>query len=356
MKQFKYIFILLLIPTLLALVTGCAQKNVMQDQHKSKLKALIIDGENNHGIWPMTTVMLEDYLEDTGLFTVTVKRKKYTWQGPHSDKDPTIGKERREQLIAEFPIAGMPKTEAVEEPKADPNFNPDFSQYDLVVTNLGWKASEWPAATKRNFESYMESGGGLVVIHAANNSWGDWEAYNKMIGVGGWGGRDENYGKYAYYDKNEKDQRDPSTGPCGSHGPQYEFLITHRDQNHPITKGLPTKWLHTEDELYDRLRGPAENMTILGTAYSDEVKNGPPWNKDVSGTGRHEPMMSAIDYGKGRVFHNAMGHSDYSMECVGFMTLFQRGSEWAATGKVTQSVPSDFPTATKTSSRKWVNK
>ncbi|MFT6809066.1 MAG: type 1 glutamine amidotransferase [Saprospiraceae bacterium] len=332
---------------------SCAQKSTMTSSEQVTLNALIIDGENNHGIWPMTTMMLKDYLEETGKFTVAIKRKKYTWQGPHSDGDPTIGKERREQLIAEFPLNGGVSTSPVEEPKADPDFNPDFMKYDLVVTNLGWKASDWPEATKNNFEDFIQNGGGLVVIHAANNSWGDWEAYNKMIGVGGWGGRGEDYGNYAYYDKNDKDQRDPSTGPCGSHGAQQEYLITHRDQNHPITKGLPLKWLHTQDELYDRLRGPAENMTILGTAYSDKEKNGPPWAKDVKGSGRHEPMLSAIEFGKGRVFHNAMGHSDYSMECVGFMTMFQRGAEWAATGKVTQTIPSDFPTAIKSSSRKW---
>ena len=69
----------------------------------------------------------------------------------------------------------------------------------------------------------------------------------------------------------------------------------------------------------------------------------PPWNKKVSGSERHEPMLMAINYGKGRVFHTAMGHMDYSMECVGFITTLQRGAEWAATGEVTQKVPADFP-------------
>ena len=341
---------------LFVFLISCAKSPSMSLDEERKLNALIIDGENNHGIWPMTTMMLKDYLEETGKFAVEIKRKKYTWQGPHSDGDSTIGQERREQLISEFPLNNGVETKSVEEPKVDPDFNPDFSQYDLVVTNLGWKASEWPSNTKRNFENYMQQGGGLVIIHAANNSWGDWEAYNKMIGVGGWGGRGVDYGSYAYYDKNEIDQRDPTSGPCGSHGPQQEYLVIHRDQSHPITKGLPAKWLHTKDELYDRLRGPAENMTILGTAYSDEEKNGPPWAKEINGSGRHEPMLSAISYGKGRVFHNAMGHSDYSMECVGFITLFQRGAEWAASGKVTQRVPSDFPTVGMTSSRKWNKK
>ena len=54
-----------------------------------------------------------------------------------------------------------------------------------------------------------------------------------------------------------------------------------------------------------------------------------------------------LDYGKGRVFHTVLGHADYSMNCVGFITTLQRGAEWAATGKVTIPVPKDFPTADK---------
>ena len=118
-------------------------------------------------------------------------------------------------------------------------------------------------------------------------------------------------------------------------------------------QGLPLEWLHTKDELYDRLRGPAINMTVLATAFSDKEKNGPPWNEKVDGTGRHEPMLFTVDYGKGRVFHTTLGHMDYSMECVGFITTLQRGAEWAATGSVSQSIPEDFPSAEKTSSRSW---
>lgn len=64
-------------------------------------------------------------------------------------------------------------------------------------------------------------------------------------------------------------------------------------------------------------------------------------------------MMMTIRYGRGRVFHTPMGHGNYSQECVGFITTLQRGTEWAATGKVTQPVPKDFPTADQGKSRKW---
>jgi hypothetical protein len=39
------------------------------------------------------------------------------------------------------------------------------------------------------------------------------------------------------------------------------------------------------------------------------------------------------------------------MSCVGFVTLLQRSTEWAATGKVTQKVPASFPTPSTVSYR-----
>ena len=57
---------------------------------------------------------------------------------------------------------------------------------------------------------------------------------------------------------------------------------------------MPIKWLHSKDELYDSLRGPAKNVNVLATAFSDKSK-------------KHEPMIVTIKYGKGRVFQTPMG-------------------------------------------------
>jgi type 1 glutamine amidotransferase len=319
---------------------------------KKVLKALIIDGQSNHGIWPKTTAMMKDYLEQTGLFSVDVERTAFAWVGPHNDGDPTLGKEKRLLLLEQYPAAGGKKVTSVEEPKSDPDFKPDFSKYDVVISNFGWRAAPWPKETQIAFEKYVKGGGGFVLVHAADNSFGDWVEFNQIIGMGAWGDRNEKSGPYVYYDKNNKVVRDTTKGTAGSHGKQQEFIITVRDASHPVTKGMPSQWLHAQDEMYDRLRGPAEDMTILATAYSDEEKNAS-FFSPLRGTSRNEPMMLTVKYGKGRVFHTPLGHADYSMECVGFITLLQRGSEWAATGKVTTKIPSDFPTAEKVSQRKW---
>ncbi len=347
----KNITILLLLASIIFIAACYSSKSKTTMKSTPELKALIIDGENNHGTWPKTTVMMKDYLEQSGRFTVDVARKAYSWQGPHADE--VHGKEGRLAMLETYSGADIPSTIRVEEPKVDPDFNPDFEQYDVVISNLGWKATEWPELTKRNFEKYMASGGGLVVIHAADNSFGDWDEYNKMIGLGGWGGRNTESGPYVYYDDQGELVRDPSEGGCGSHGPKFEYLVTTRAPEHPIMQGLPMVWLHAKDELYDRLRGPAENMTVLATAYSDVEGNTPPWDKSSSGTGRHEPALMTIEYGEGRVFHSILGHNDYSMECVGYITTLQRGAEWAATGAVTIPVPADFPTAERSMERQW---
>lgn len=268
------------------------------------MKALIVDGQNNHGVWPKTTKMMKKYLEDTGLFKVD---------------------------IATTAPSGT-----------DASFKPEFAKYQVVISN--YNGAEWPEGTKKAFVEYVHGGGGFVVVHAANNSFGNWKEYNEMIGLGGWGGRNENSGPYVYLDSDGKLVRDGAKGSGGHHGPQHAFPLIIRDSEHPVTKGMPAAWMHVNDELYDLLRGPGENMKVLATAYADKAKGG---------SGRHEPMIFTVTYGKGRVFHTPMGHGQDSQECVGFIVTLQRGAEWAATGKVTQMLPTDFPTDEKTSQRKF---
>ncbi|MGB7394375.1 MAG: ThuA domain-containing protein [Pricia sp.] len=288
----------------------------------SPIKVLIVDGQNNHEQWPKITYILKQEMEAAGLFSVDVVRSAYTWKG--------------DEFLEEFEIDGMRSTEALDEPKADPDFDPDFSKYDVVINNFGWNAAPWPDTTQKNLEEYVNNGGGLVVFHAADNSFPEWDAYNKMIGLGGWGDRTEKDGPYVYYNDAGEIVRDSTVGKAGAHGPQSEYQIQVRNGEHPITQGMPGKWMHTKDELYNSLRGPAENMEILATAYSDPANEG---------TGRHEPALMVLTYGAGRIFHNIMGHADYSVLGVGFMTSMLRGIEWAATGQVTQEIPDEFPSA-----------
>jgi len=269
------------------------------------IRALIIDGQNNHD-WKSTTPALKKILEEGGLFHVDV-------------------------------LTTPPKGGDFS------SFKPEFGRYQVVISNYNDfpNGSKWPAEVQAAFEKYVREGGGFVSYHAADNAFPEWRAYNLIIGIGGWMGRDEKSGPFWYF-RDGKLTSDTSPGNAGNHGARTPFPVVIRDSRHPITRGLPAVWMHAADELYSKMRGPGENMTVLATAYSD------PANK---GSGHDEPMLMALSFGKGRVFHTTLGHDVPAMECVGFMVTLRRGTEWAATGKVTVKVPPDFPTADKASTR-----
>jgi type 1 glutamine amidotransferase len=154
-----------------------------------------------------------------------------------------------------------------------------------------------------------------------------------MIALGGWGERTGKDGPMVRVRNNEVVLND-RPGPAGHHGKRHPFQVKTFETKDPIMSDLPAVWMHAADELYDSLRGPAKNMKLLATAFSD---------KSTDGTGENEPVLFTIAYGKGRVFHTTLGHDVEAMKCVGFITTLQRGTEWAARGTVTQKPPKDFP-------------
>ncbi len=268
-------------------------------QAAEPLKMLIIDGQNNHD-WKTMTPPMKAALEATGRFKVDVATTPGQ-RASNSDWD---------------------------------SFRPDFSKYDVVLSN--YNGQLWPKEVLDSLEKYVSGGGGLVVVHAANNAFPEWPAWNDMIGLG-W--RDNPFGDRVTVDEGGKVVRTPKgEGPGAGHGPQHAYTIVVRDPEHPVTKGMPVSWLHAKDELYHGQRGPAKDMHILATAFSA---------KDKGGTGTNEPMLWVIPYGKGRVFTTVMGHvgggETSAIRCVGFNTVVARGSEWAATGKVTLPIPENFP-------------
>lgn len=259
---------------------------------RKPIKTLLITGQNNHN-WQVSHVVLKQILENSGRF----------------DVDFAISPEQGKDMSG---------------------FVLDFSPYQLVV--LDYNGDSWPEETNRRFLEYVQNGGGVVIYHAADNAFSKWPEFNKICALGGWEGRNENSGPYVYW-KDGKLVKDSSAGPGGSHGRQHEYVLNGRDKVHPVVKGLPLKWRHAKDELYDRMRGPGNIRDILYTAYSD---------KETNGSGREEPLVFTVDYGNARIFHTMLGHAgattedNIAMQCTGFQVLLLRGAEWAATGKVTQ--------------------
>src|SRR5262245_10104491 len=162
----------------------------------SPVKLMLLDGESGgpwHK-WQLTTPVLKKVLEETGLFQVDVVTA------------PPAG--------ADFGA-----------------FAPNLQAYRAIVVNYDAPDERWPDPLKRTFEQYVANGGGVVIVHAANNAFPQWKAYNEMIGVGGWRDRTEKAGPYWFF-KDGKLQSDASPGPGGSHGARVPFELTLRDANH----------------------------------------------------------------------------------------------------------------------------
>jgi len=308
-----------LLPTLAFLAAASAFAH-----GQDKIRVLIVDGQNNHNYKAMTPFMKEQ-LEKSGLFAVDVSTSPPAAPQPPKGKEETPEqKEAREKKAAEL-------KEQWEK------WRPSFKDYKVVLSN--YNGEKWPADVNTAFEEYVRGGGGFLVIHAANNAFPGWKEYDQMIGLG-WRGKD--YGARLFFDDAGALQRqEAKDGPGAGHGAQHEFVVTLRDAEHPIVKGMPKAWLHAQDELYQGQRGPAEHMQILASAFADRSKGG---------TGAHEPMLWVIPYGQGKVVTNVMGHENgRAVQCVGFVTIMLRSCEWLATGKVTVKIPDNFPTEEKSS-------
>jgi hypothetical protein len=271
-----------------------------------KISVLIVDGMNNHD-WQRGTRLMKAILENSGLFSVDVSTS---------------------------PTNGAPEEKWGQ-------WRPAFSNYSVVVNNFnsGYKTNSlrWPRAVEKSFEDYVSGGGGLVNVHAANNSFPLWPAFNEMIGLG-W--RDKNFGPSLIVGAHGKVIPVPAgQGNAAGHGPAHDFQITVLDREHPITKGMPEKWMHPLEQLTHGQRGPATNLHVLDYAWAADTQE-------------NELMDWVSTYGQGRVYTTMLGHlwkngPDTTLRCVGFQTLLIRGTEWAATGKVTYPVPENFPTATE---------
>jgi type 1 glutamine amidotransferase len=184
-----------------------------------------------------------------------------------------------------------------------------LDRYGLFFVD--YHGAMWGDRAKANFEAAVRAGAGVVILHASNNGFEGWTEYERMVALAWREG----------------------TG----HGQFHEFPVTITDKEHPVTRGVAD--FRTWDELYHRLAvTPGVHYDVLATAYSAP---------ETGGTGRDEPMMIALTYGRGRIFHQILGHvwpgdpaqkgsTMIALENPGFQTTLLRGAEWAATGAVTE--------------------
>lgn len=178
--------------------------------------------------------------------------------------------------------------------------------YSVFV--LDYNGPRWGDAAEANFLARVREGAAVVIIHAANNAFVGWQEYEQLCGLMWING---------------------TTG----HGKFHSFDVSWVDAAHPILSGMPEIKSHP-DELYHKLVNTQKSeFKTLAHALS---------TTESGGTGAHEPMAMTLAFGQGRVFHTPLGHvwkgddaSKVSVVDPQFRILLARGTEWAATGKVT---------------------
>ena len=312
------------------------------------LRVLIITGRNNHD-WRRTTPILKETLEVSGRFAVTVSTCPPSYPEKRPRETPNMTDAEKIELVESIKAWDAANRAHEDAQKAAwDTWRPDFLSCDVVVND--YNGGDWPDEVKAGLVEFVNRGGGLVNVHAANNAFGGWPEFNDMLGLGY---RPPPFGRRLVIDPETGEPMEiaPGTetgkGVKSGHGSKHEFTVINRRIDHPILANLPVAWRHGKDELYHGQRGPAEHLNILASAYSDPKQGGSDF---------HEPVLWTVDYGKGRVVTTSLGHvwtegqeDTDALHCVGFQTLLARSAEWAATGTVTIPVPDGFPYAHRVS-------
>ncbi|HUH18228.1 ThuA domain-containing protein [Albibacterium sp.] len=146
------------------------------------------------------------------------------------------------------------------------------------------------AATREAILSFVDSGKGLVLGHAALwYNWEDWPEYNKLLVSGGSRGHDA-YGG---------------------------FDVKVLEKNHPVTEGVPESF-HLKDELYyfkEDSAGPG--IEVLATA-------------NRAGSTEVFPSVFVVKNPNARIVGIALGHDAESHELKAYQSLLINAIKWVA--------------------------
>jgi type 1 glutamine amidotransferase len=244
-----------------------------------KIQALILTGQDAHP-WRESTPYLKSILEKTGIFEVRVAEEI---------RGATID---------------------------------SFRPYDVLILNYSdekFTTPSWSQTTKDALLEYARTPGkGVVVYHHAAASFQNWPEYEKLAGCV-WRTTDSH------------------------HAPVHDYQVDVRALGHPITQGM-TAFQAKTDELYAGLKcQPASALHVLATGFDDHALYAlKPGAKVPDGPSQDEPLIWTLNYGEGRVFATMLGNDMRALTTPGFIATFTRGTEWAATGKVTLPLPPEL--------------
>ena len=270
---------------------------------EKRIRVLIISGQNSYEHdWTGVDNALRTLLQDTGRFDVRVTE--------------------------DFDYGSLPMLKA----------------YDVVFLNYSSRwvyddATEhrWSPAAEQALFDYVRAGGGLVAYHSSFTFGFNWSEYRRLLGA----------------------VMEPGTS---RRSPPGAFPVHIVDRSHPITAGMREFFWTYNDDMYTNMSvDPEAKIHVLATAHDasasyDPKLAGPKYPvaaytpdklKAMKGMDGDHPQVWTADYGKGRVFAITLGHDEVALQFQPLQTLLERGTEWAATGKVTLPVledARDYPT------------
>lgn len=194
-----------------------------------------------------------------------------------------------------------------------------FAPYAVVLGNFNTygkdapETKEWSTETRQAFLAHMAKGHGLVIVHAGSSVFYEWPEFQNLA-CGTW-----------------KDGT--------NHGQIHVNQVTFTDPESPITKGLESFWIR--DEFWQKILA-APGAKALASVTPDPA---------FKGSGIPENILFTTETGGARGFAIFLGHDTVTMKNTAWKTLLQRGTEWAATGKVTILPATDWPSTKQDAER-----
>jgi len=182
--------------------------------------------------------------------------------------------------------------------------------YAVILSNFNTFGKDpsvqvWDAAMRKAFIEHLGKGHGLVIVHAGSSMFYDWPEFQKLA-CGSW-----------------KD--------ATSHGPIHVDHVTFTEEKSPITAGLAPFWIR--DEFWKNT-GVDSAAKALATVSPEPAAAANTTNNNI---------LYTTETGGARGFAIFLGHDATTMKNTAWRTLLQRGTEWAATGKVTLAPAKDWP-------------
>ena len=179
--------------------------------------------------------------------------------------------------------------------KASANYTDKMGRVAEGLKNadvLGWSSNQPidDAAARRAIFDFVEAGKGLLLMHPGLwYNWKDWPEYNRVLAGGG----------------------------ARSHDKYGEFEITVTQPNHPIMKGVPSKFTISDELYHSEIDPQGTAIEVLATAY--EVKSGKTF-----------PSIWIVKHPKARIVCIAPGHDGKAHELPAYQTILQNSVTWAA--------------------------